>query len=149
MNYYSDNSNMQNPNPGAQDNKPIDGGLPAASRMCGFLSMTLGMFSITACCLSYLCIPLGALGILFAILSRRQGEKMPPACLAGLRLSITGIVTGIAIFAVTIYTTVTNPLFWEQTQKTQEEYEKLYEEYEKMYEEMYGTELEDYNYFSF
>lgn len=136
MNYYSDNSNMQNTN--TQDTYPPHpdafGGLPTASRICGIISFGLGIFSVTACCLGYLSIPLGALGILFAMLSRRLGKQMPPACKSGIILSVIGIVVGLVMMIATIYITITDPQFWEQMQETME----LYEE---MYEETYGIDL--------
>lgn len=136
MNYYSDNSNMQNTNAqGAYPPHPGEaGGLPTASRICGIISFGLGILSVTACCLGYLSIPLGALGILFAMLSRRIGKQMPPTCKSGIILSVIGIVVGLVMMATTIYITITDPQFWEQTQETME----LYEE---MYEETYGIEL--------
>ena len=133
MNNYSDNSNM--PNPNAQNmNTPEHteqpGGLPVASRICGMLSMTLGIFSVTACCLGYLSIPIGALGILFAILSRRIGKEMPTSCKTGLMLSITGLIIGTLMMVLNIYATITDPTFWEYTQEIME-----------MYEEIYGIEM--------
>lgn len=133
MNNYSEHSNMQNPNTqnmNTPENTEQPGGLSTASRICGVLSMTLGMFSVTACCLGYLSIPIGALGILFAVLSRRIGKQMPIACKTGLMLSITGLLIGIIMMIFHVYTTITDPSFWEYTQEMIE-----------MYEEMYGIEM--------
>lgn len=135
MNYYQDDSNIQGTNPNPQANIDNRGGLPNASRTCGIISLILGILSVTTCCLGYLCIPVGALGIIFAILSRRLGKQLPPPSITGLTLSIIGIVMGIIMLVFTIYYTITNPLFWEQTQQIQE-----------LYEELYGIELEEYPY---
>lgn len=136
MNFYSDNSNTQEPNTQGTCPPPLNeyGGLPTASRVCGIISFSLGIFSVTACCLGYLSIPLGALGILFAMLSRRIGKQMPPACKSGIILSVIGIAVGLVMMFTTIYITITDPRFWEQTQE-------MMEIYEEMYEETYGIEL--------
>lgn len=124
MNFYSDNSNM----PDTEQVMPEDNrtGLYTASRICGTVSITLGILSVTACCLGYLSIPLGALGILFAMLSRRHGQPMPPLCRTGLLLSIGGLIFGIVIFAFHIYATITDPTFWEYVRETMEMYEEIY-----------------------
>lgn len=129
MNYTYDNSNKQNTNTqGSYSSQPNEyGGLPTASRVCGIISFSLGILSVTACCLGYLSIPLGALGILFAMLSRRIGKQMPPACKSGITLSIIGIVVGIVMMVLSIYVTITDPQFWEQSQEIMELYEELYE----------------------
>lgn len=133
MNYYSDNSNMQNTQ-GAYPSPGENSGLSTASRICGIISVSLGIFSVSACCLGYLSIPLGALGILFAMLSRRIGKQMPPACKSGIILSVIGILVGLVMMIATIYVTITDPIFWEQYQETMEMYEEIYEE-------TYGIEL--------
>lgn len=131
MNYYEDNSNRQ----------PIEdyrGGLPVASRVCGIISISLGLLSVTACCLGYLSIPLGALGILFAVLSRRKGKPLPPMCKTGLILSVIGLMIGILMMVVSIYSAITNPNFWAAMQET-------YAQYQQLYQELYGTAPEAYN----
>lgn len=136
MNEYQDNSNMQNS--GMQEKGDNLGGLPTASRVCGIISMILGISTLVACCLGYLSIPLGALGILFAILSRRKGQPMNHSSKTGMTLSIIGMLIGIIMLALSIFYTITDPNFWEETNE-------IYKEYEEMYEELYGIELEDYN----
>ena len=62
---------------------------------------TLSLFFLV----SGLSFPVGALGILFALLSRK-GDKMDPQAKLGCILSIIGLCLGIAIFiyaAVTVY----------------------------------------------
>lgn len=135
MNYYQDDSNIQGINPNQQHGTDALGGLPNASRICGIISLILGILSLTTCCLGFLCIPVGALGILFAVLSRRLGKQLPPTCVTGLTMSVIGIIMGIIMLIFTIYYTITNPLFWEQTQQMME-----------LYEEMYDIELEEYPY---
>lgn len=128
MNYYSANSNMHTTE--QTENTDNRSGLFAASRICGLISMTLGIFAVTTCCLGYLSIPIGALGILFAMLSRRYGQPMPASCKTGLMLSVAGLVIGCILMILHIYTTITNPTFWEYMQEVME-----------MYEEVYGIEM--------
>lgn len=58
----------------------------------GFASaaLVLGILSLALCCCCYLSIPLGALGILFAVLSKRDSQ-MAGRAKAGLGLSIAGL----------------------------------------------------------
>ena len=130
MNDYQDNSTRQY----NEDNR---GNFPIATRICGIVSMSLGLLSVVACCLGYLSIPIGALGILFAVLSRRKGKPLPRICKTGLVLSIIGMVIGFAMLLLTIYSTITNPNFWEYFRDT-------YEQYEEMYKEICGADFETY-----
>lgn len=66
---------------------PFDQGFSIASMVCGFLSVTLG------CC--YLSLPLGAMGILFAILCRRRNRPLNGNCRIGLMLGIFGCIYGV------------------------------------------------------
>ena len=129
MNYYQDNSNANNFN--KVDKRR---GLSNAARVCGIISLCFGMLALIACCLGYLSIPLGALGILFAVLCRRQNQALPSAAKAGLITSVIGLILGIVMLLLSIYSTITNPIFWDTMQET-------YEQYEELYEEMYGIEL--------
>lgn len=53
-------------------------------------SLVLGILSLVLCCCCYVSVPLGALGILFAILSKRDSQ-MSGRGRAGLWLSIVGL----------------------------------------------------------
>lgn len=76
--------------------RPYGQGFMIASLICGVLS-------ITACCTGIFSLPLGALGILFALFTYRKGKKMSGATLTGILLSLTGIITGISILAYSFY----------------------------------------------
>ena len=91
MNIYVDNSSMQN-SPEPPDTFPL------VCRLCGIIAMVLGILSITTCCLGFLSIPVGALGILFGVLSRRLGKKMPSASVVGIVLSSVGAIAGFIMF---------------------------------------------------
>lgn len=135
MDYEQKNSNMQNPY--MQGNGENRGGLFTAARICGIVSISLGLLSLIACCLGYLSIPIGALGILFAVLCRRKGQALPRSCKTGLVLSIAGLAIGMAMLALTVYSTITNPTFWEYMRDA-------YTQYEQMYQELYGAAPDGY-----
>lgn len=95
-------------------------------------SMVCGIVSITLCCTGILSIPVGALGILFAILTKRLGQKMPVHSMTGVILSCTGIALGAVILIYTIFMICTDP-----------EYQELYNETLEYYSDIYGYDLED------
>lgn len=63
-------------------------------------AMILGICSIVLCITVLLPFPLGALGILFVILSKRRGEKLGGAAVSGLITSLIGMVLGLILTAV-------------------------------------------------
>lgn len=60
-------------------------------------SLILGILSLITICTGILPLPLGALGILFAILSYRKGRHFDTMALAGLLTSIVGMSVSIVI----------------------------------------------------
>ncbi len=84
-----------------QDNgTPQDSGVQTRSiRGFALASMIFGVSSILLCCTGLLPLPLGALGTLFAILSRRRAKPMSGMGAAGMVTSIIGMVMGIVIIA--------------------------------------------------
>lgn len=110
MNYNHDNGWDQNQNhrqdrwnSSASDSSyynqpthtPYDQGFSTASLVLGLLSTTLG------CC--GFSLPLGALGILFAILCYRKGKHMNSNARFGLCLSVFGCVYGVAMIIYTLF----------------------------------------------
>lgn len=81
--------------------KPYGQGFTMASVACGILS-------ITTCCTGILPLPLGALGILFAVLVYRKGKKMNSACVMGITTSCLGIAVGVMM---TVYSFAMLPFF--------------------------------------
>lgn len=120
MDFYP-NSDNTNSSPYQQQNRP--GGFAIASMVCGIIS-------IVACCTGVLSIPLGALGILFAILLKRKGKPMPGMCVAGIWLSCVGIALGILMTVYSFAMVFSNPI--------------LYEEVNTTFEIMYGMGIEEY-----
>ena len=60
-------------------------------------SLVMGIISLVLCCCFYVSIPLGALGILFAILSKGKDQTMSGRSKTGLGLSIAGLVLTILL----------------------------------------------------
>ena len=106
--------NDQQPNPGSWQEEEQRMTLPP-KRGNGFstASMTAGRLSF----------PVGALGILFALLSRK-GDKMDPQAKLGCILSSIGLCLGIVIF---IYAAVT---VYQNFPELLQQYQQLYEMYQ-------------------
>ena len=105
------------------------------------VSCILGGISLLTTCTGIFSIPLGALGILFAVLSKKN-QKMDPGAKLGCTLSGIGLGSGLALTAFVYITT----LF---TMFNNIDYSKIgnmtYEEsMDYMMESMYGPEYEEY-----
>lgn len=79
---------------------------PYKGRGFEYASLICGLISVTAVCTGLLSLPLGALSILFAILTYRAGKKMSSVSKMGIWLSCFGI--GFSIITV-IFTFATLP----------------------------------------
>ena len=60
-------------------------------------SLFMGILSILSICTGFLSLPLGCLGILFAVLAYRKGQKLDLSAIMGIGSSIVGIVISIFI----------------------------------------------------
>ena len=115
--------------------RPYGQAFSIASAVCGLLA-------VMTCCTVILSLPLGALGILFAVLAHRKGRRMSNTCVTGLTLSIVGLSGAILLM---IYSLVMLPIFMKnETFRTQ---------LDTMTQQMYGipfTEMmEEYYGYSF
>ena len=97
---------------------------PQPERPNGFAiaSMVLGILAVVVCCTGILGVPLGALSIIFAALSKRRGKKMPGMSIAGICLSIAGIVLGLFMTVYSFYLVYNDPAIREQTNMLMEEF---------------------------
>ncbi len=106
-------------------------------------SLILGIASLTLLCTGVLPLPLGALGILFAVLSCRKGRRMDPMAVAGITTSLAGIVCSGAILA---YTLVNIPALMRDTayrSQLNAIYEQLYgESFDEFMEQYYGVDVD-------
>lgn len=95
-------------------------------------AMILGICSLLFFCTVYLPIPLGALGCLFVILSKRRGKAMSGAAITGLITSILGMLCGAFILIVSLFSafTLLRP----------ENRELL----DSMFEQTYGMDFQEY-----
>jgi len=80
----------------------------------GNAALIMGILSTVLLCTGILSIPFGALGLLFAILSRKNGTGFSSSALTGVVLSATGIVLGSALTAFAVYRILYDPTVWEQ-----------------------------------
>ena len=60
-------------------------------------SLFMGILSILSICTGFLSLPLGCLGILFAVLAYRKGQKLDLSAILGIGSSIIGIIISIFI----------------------------------------------------
>lgn len=108
-----------------------------ASAVCGLLAMTTS-------CTIVLSLPLGALGILFAVLAHRTKKKMNTTCLMGIALSCVGLVTALSMIVysfLTLPSMMQNESFRGQINAvTQQLYGMDFDEF---LEEAYGYSFED------
>lgn len=95
-------------------------------------SLTCGILSVTTCCTGAFCLPLGALGILFALLVYRKGKPLNSACILGITTSCIGIVIGLAM---TVYSFIMLPTFLEN--------EAFRSQFDTLTQMLYGMDFEE------
>lgn len=105
---------------------------PHINRTNGFaiVSLICGIVSIVSCCTGFFSIIFGALGILFAILTRRTGQSMSTMSLAGLVLSGFGLALGLFLTVYAFIVVLTDPNYMEQLDMT--------------FQQMYGMSMDEY-----
>lgn len=122
--YYVSSNQPYTPPP--QSNRPANNGMSIAS-------MVLGIASIVMCCTGFMSLPLGALGLLLAILTKRKGKALPGMSIAGMVTSIIGLLLGVfmIIYLIVFAVMSEDPTF-------QNEY------LDPLYEEAYGMDYEEF-----
>ena len=116
-----------------QQNNEMNGNSPMPDprfRALSIASMACGICSLVLCCTGLLSIPAGALGILFALLTRKKGQRMNSMCVAGIWLSCVGLALGIFITVSSIVTVFTDPSYLNML--------------DQMYQQMYGVSLDEF-----
>jgi len=111
----------------------------------GFIiaSMICGVLSVTACCTGILSLPLGALGILFALLTCRKGKRMNGTAMTGIVFSAMGIITGVSMLIYSFYTLpdmMRDPAFRSQVDTITEQMYGM--DFAEFMEEYYGYEID-------
>lgn len=107
-------------------------------------SLLLGIFALLTLTTIILPLPLAALGILFASLAHKKGQKREVPCLIGL-------ITSIAAMAISIFTLVASLAMIPTMLKTPEYRQQLDmmskqiygEEFDDMIEDLYGIDIDD------
>ena len=112
--------------------RPYGQAFSVAAAVCGLLS-------VAPCCTIILSLPLGALGILFAVLAHRQGRRMNSACVTGLTLSVIGFAGALLLM---VYSFVMLPVMMKN--------ESFRMRLDTMTQQMYGIPfsemMEEYGY---
>lgn len=121
MDFYQNQNSEMNQNTPQSD--PRYRGLSITSMVCGICSLLM-------CCTGILSIPAGALGILFALLTRQKGQRMNNMCIAGIWLSCVGLALGIFITVTSIITVFTDPTYFNML--------------DQMYQQMYGVGINEF-----
>ena len=116
---------------------------PKKSAFSG-VSMLLGIFALLSLVTVFLPLPLAALGILFACLAHKRGQKREPACLVGLISSIIALVISLFMIVTSVAmlpTMLKDPTYREQLDIVAEQ---IYgESFDDMVEDLYGIDVDD------
>lgn len=107
-------------------------------------SMILGLCSILTICTAILPLPLGALGILFAILSYRKGRRLDSMALTGVLTSSVGLLFSIVIYGM-VFAMMPSMLQDPEYRDMLNRYsESIYgESYDELFEDAYGIDLDE------
>ena len=121
--HYDDNDTSTNNYRGTYHYEPnFEEQKPEPPNTVATASLVLGILSLVLCCCCYVSIPLGGLGILFAILSK-TGKAMQGRAKTGLSLSIVGLCLTLFLTIAMIASTISNGEFQRQYQYYQEYFE--------------------------
>lgn len=121
--------------------KPYGQGFSMASFILGVLSVTIGCCGIS--------LPLGALGIFFALLVYRKGKKLNSTAKSGLVLSSIGAVLGVFLI---IYSVLTLPSLMNQLREQIDQaesssmpdaYTEFLNRYYELLSDYYGIPVEE------
>nr|WP_289765696.1 hypothetical protein [uncultured Acetatifactor sp.] len=108
-----------------------------ASAICGLLAMTTS-------CTIILSLPLGALGILFAVLAHRTKKKMNTTCVTGIALSCVGLVSALSMIVysfVMLPSLMENEAFRNQVNAVSQQLYGM--DFDVFMEETYGYSFDD------
>lgn len=119
---------------------------PPAARRNPFTvaSLILGICSLVSVCTAILPLPLGALGILFAVLSYRKGRSMDTMALAGIATSCVGLAFSVLIYGM-VFAMMPSMLRDPEYRDMLNRYsENMYgESYDDLFERAYGVDLDE------
>lgn len=120
---YDDNDTSTNDYRGTYHYDPVlEEQKPEPPNSFATTSLVLGILSLVLCCCCYASIPLGGLGILFAILSK-TGKAMQGRAKTGLTLSIIDLCLTLFLTIAMVASTIADGEFQRQYQYYQEYFE--------------------------
>lgn len=93
-------------------------------------SLVMGILSLLTCCCIYSALPFGALGIIFALLSRGGEQKLDTKGIVGLVLGIAGLLCAILVFVLMFVYTIN---FYGGLDGFMQYYNELMEQYMQYY----------------
>jgi hypothetical protein len=96
-------------------------------------ALVCGIVSVTTCCAVVISLPLGALGLIFAHLARRQGKPVNSTCLLGQVCSWVGLVCAGALL---IYSLAMLPSLMKN--------EAFQGRFDRMTEQVYGMDFREF-----
>lgn len=107
--YYTEQEEpqYQSQTPPSQDHPTQEPRRPDRSYGMGSAALILGIISLVTVCCFYISIPLGALAILLALLSRGGQESFSNQAKSGLVLAIVGIIASLVLIIGAVATQVT------------------------------------------
>lgn len=108
------------------------------------ISLVMGILAILSICTAIIPIPLGAAGILFAILSHRKGKPLDTMALVGVVTSIAGMATSFVLIAMSFL--MLPAMLQDETYREQLDMisESLYDmSFDEIMEEGYGIDLDE------
>lgn len=107
-------------------------------------AMILGICSLASLFTLILPIPLGALAILFAVLSKQKGAKMETTAKSGIATALIGMFIGIVV-SVNMLIAGFNMLRPENRDSLNKQFEQMYgKDFDEYMSDMYGEDFDDY-----
>lgn len=107
-------------------------------------SLVLGICSLASICTAILPLPLGALGILFAVISYRKGRRMDTMAMAGIATSCVGLVFSVLVYGAVFSmmpAMMRDPDYRDMLNRYSE---SMYgESYDDLFERAYGIDLDE------
>ena len=88
-------------------------------------SFVCGILSVTCCCTGVLSLSFGALGIIFAILTKRLGKPAPLLSSTGMMLSCFGIFLGVIACGIVAYNFVTDEAYRNMVMQYYQQYSTM------------------------
>ncbi len=107
-------------------------------------SMVLGVVSLLSICTFFLPLPLGALGILFAILGKRHKKQLTVPAITGIATSAISVMISTAFIVLSVFFTF-NMLKPENKPSLNNMFEKTYGiDFDEYMEKFYGMDFDEY-----